>query len=90
MEKGHNAGGDVGTKLSGLQTGFKKELLVAVNLFIAVAQTFRQEFEENGPLIPGLSPMNAAERLKSINACFKIVSAIGRVLAKEKLYLACR
>ena len=71
MEKVHKAGGDVGTKLSGLQTGFKKELLVAVNLFIAVAQTFRQDFEENGPLIPGLSPMDAAERLKKYQRLFQ-------------------
>ena len=70
-KKVHKAGGDVSTKLSGLQTGFKKELLVAVNLFIAVAQTFRQEFEENGPLIPGLSPMDAAERLKKYQRLFQ-------------------
>jgi len=70
-KKVHKAGGDVSTKLSGLQTGFKKELLVAVKLFIADAQTFRQDFEENGPLIPGLSPMDAAERLKKYQRLFQ-------------------
>ena len=71
MEKIHKAFDDVGTKLSGLQTDFKKELLVAVILFIADAQTFLQDFEENGPLIQGVSPMDAAERFKKFQCLFQ-------------------
>jgi hypothetical protein len=42
-----------------------------VILFIADAQKFLQDFEENGPLIQGVSPMDAAERFKKFQCLFQ-------------------
>lgn len=56
-----------------LQVGFKRELIKEVRLFVADAQDFRQDWEANGPMVPGLDPMDAVDRLKKFQLMFEVL-----------------
>ena len=53
--------------------GFKRELIKEVRLFVADAQDFRQDWEANGPMVPGLDPMDAVDRLKKFQLMFEVL-----------------
>ena len=55
-----------------MQVGFKRELIKEVRLFVLDAQEFRQDWEANGPMVPGLDPMDAVDRLKKFQLMFEV------------------
>ncbi len=55
-----------------LQVGFKRTLLQDIKAFVADAAAFRQDWEANGPTLPGLSPMDAADRLRKYQQLFEV------------------
>ena len=55
-----------------VQVGFKRELIKEVRLFVLDAQEFRQDWEANGPMVPGLDPMDAVDRLKKFQLMFEV------------------
>ena len=63
---------DVNDKLIRLQSGFKKELLREVKNFGADVQAFRIDFEKNGPMVAGIAPLEAVDRLKHFQNLFDI------------------
>ena len=50
-------------KLRSMQTGFRKGLVRNVKMFNVDVIQFRNDFEANGPGVPGLPPLEANERL---------------------------
>lgn len=61
---------DVSEKLNRYQAKFKKELVKEVKLFVADAVSFRNDWETNGPITPGLDPMEAHDRLEKFQGYF--------------------
>ena len=51
-------------RLSKLQSGFKRELTRGVKAFITDVAMFRSDWETNGPMVTGITPQEAVERLK--------------------------
>ena len=62
----------VGENLQRLQAGFKRELLKQVKLFIVDAAEFRSDWDANGPMVPGVKPLDAVERLDQYKALFDV------------------
>ena len=56
------------------QVGFRKRLLSEVAGFTVDARSFRLDWEANGPMVPGLDPMAAQERLQKFQQTFEVVS----------------
>lgn len=54
------------------QVGFKKRLLSEVAGFAVDARSFRLDWEANGPMVPGLDPMAAQERLQKFQQTFEV------------------
>lgn len=54
------------------QVGFKRELIKEVKTFVVDAQAFRADWEINGPMVPGLDPMEAVDRLKKFQQLFEV------------------
>ena len=52
--------------------GFKKTLTKEVASFAQDAKSFRQDWQVNGPMVPGLAPLEAVERLKKFQAMFDV------------------
>lgn len=63
---------DVSDTLSRLQVGFKRDLISQVKVFVQDVVAFRADWEKNGPMVPGLSPMEAYERLRKFQQLFDI------------------
>lgn len=57
---------------NGLQVGFKKTLLQDVKAFVVDAVGFRQDWEANGPTVPGLDPTDASDRLRKFQQLFEV------------------
>ncbi|ETN06717.1 hypothetical protein PPTG_12758 [Phytophthora nicotianae INRA-310] len=55
---------EVTDNLSEVQGGFKKQLIKDVKDFQADVTVFRGDYEANGPMVSGLEPAEAVERLK--------------------------
>ena len=55
-----------------LQVGFKRTLLQDVKLFVVDAVAFRQDWDANGPTVPGLDPMDATDRLRKFQQLFEV------------------
>lgn len=55
-----------------MQVGFKRELIKEVKSFVVDAVNFRKDWEENGPMVPGLDPMDAVDRLKKFQQMFEV------------------
>ena len=53
------------------QAGFQKKLVENVAALVADARSFRIEWEAHGPMVPGLDPMQAVERLKKFQQPFE-------------------
>lgn len=54
------------------QAGFQKKLAADVGSFVADARSFRIEWEAHGPMVPGLDPMEAVDRLKKFQQPFEV------------------
>eukprot|EP00854_Cymbomonas_tetramitiformis_P002070 gene2070-2767_t len=63
---------DITDNLTCLQVGFKRELLKEVKVFITDVVAFRQNFDENGPMVEGLEPTEAVDRLKKFQQLFEV------------------
>ena len=57
-------------KLSKLQVNFKRDLVRSVKTFVGNVDTFRMEFDANGPMVEGIAPMEAVDRLKKYENLF--------------------
>ena len=55
---------EVSGAIAGLQAGFKKRLLTDLKTFVAEVTCFRAEYLAKGPMVEGISPDDAMERLK--------------------------
>lgn len=56
--------------LSRLQAGFKRDLTKSVKSFITDVSMFRSDWKTNGPMVPGIKPMDAYERLRKFESTF--------------------
>ena len=54
------------------QAGFKRGLIRDIRTFVEDVDHFRQDFLRNGPMVHGVEPMVAVERLKRFKEEFKI------------------
>jgi dynein heavy chain len=50
--------------LQGQQSTFKKDLILGVNHLVTDVQDFRKNFEINGPMVTGIEPKEALNRLR--------------------------
>ena len=55
-----------------MQVGFKRDLIKEGRTFVQDAQAFRRDWEANGPMVPGLDPMEAVDRLKKFQQMFEV------------------
>ena len=55
-----------------VQAGFQARLLSEVKAFKEDAAKFGADWEANGPMVPGLDPMAAEERLKKFQQLFEV------------------
>ena len=62
----------VSDNLSKLQVGFKRDLVREVKVFVVDAVAFREDWEKNGPAVPGLIPVQAVDRLKKFTQMFDV------------------
>ena len=58
-----------------MQVGFKRQLLLEVRAFVLDAMAFRQDWEANGPTVPGLDPLEATDRLRKFQQLFEVGGA---------------
>ena len=58
-------------KLKLLQPGYRSRLIRDVRDFEVEVKSFRNDFTENGPIVPGLDPDDAMERLKRFQRSFE-------------------
>eukprot|EP01028_Stygiella_incarcerata_P006636 TRINITY_DN270_c0_g1_i1.p1 TRINITY_DN270_c0_g1~~TRINITY_DN270_c0_g1_i1.p1 ORF type:complete len:4523 (-),score=1222.92 TRINITY_DN270_c0_g1_i1:192-13760(-) len=58
-------------KISGLQSGFKKDLITSVKQFKVDVIAFRNDYESNGPNVRGITPHEAMERLKKYQRLYE-------------------
>jgi len=59
-------------ELSKRQARFKRGLIRDIRLFVEDVYHFRQDFLKNGPMVQGIEPMVAVERLKRFKEEYKI------------------
>jgi len=50
--------------LQGQQANFKKDLIEGISVLVDDVQDFRKNFEKNGPMVPGIEPKEALNRLR--------------------------
>lgn len=55
-----------------LQGGFQKKLVADVAAFVQDVRSFRIEWEAYGPMVAGLDPMDAVERLQKFQQPFEV------------------
>ena len=68
----HKLSDGVSDKLASLQEGFKCDLVREVKTFVADAAAFRDDWETTGPMVHGLDPIDAADRLKKFQQLFEL------------------
>ena len=66
--------------LSAQQHDFKSDLLSNVRNFTTDVKNFREDYLKNGPMVEGIAPMEAVERLKRFNDEYEVRDR------KQKLY----
>jgi len=59
-----NLANDQNDQISRLQGGFKRDLVSQVERFAQEVLHFRDDFDSNGPMVKGIRPQEAMERLK--------------------------
>ena len=62
---------EVQDNLSRLQSGMQKRLVTSVKSFVNEVKTFGSEYSKKGPMVPGIKPRVAAERLKVFQKQFE-------------------
>ena len=62
--------GECSDQLTQLQGGYKMSLLKQVREFIADVAKSRESWEANGPMVEGLDPMDANNRLNQFKPIF--------------------
>eukprot|EP00741_Cyanophora_paradoxa_P017811 tig00021017_g17202.t1 len=62
---------DVSETLSQLQAGFKRDLVKSVKVFVTDVILFRNDYDANGPMVAGLAPNDAMERLRKFMALYE-------------------
>lgn len=60
------------------QAGFKRDLIREVRAFVADAQAFRRDWDASGPMVAGLDPMVAMDRLRKFQQMFEVRPGVGR------------
>jgi len=63
---------DVTEEIAGLQAGFRKNLLEDVKGFKQDVENFRKDFLKNGPMVKGIAPKDAQDRLRRFEDEFDI------------------
>jgi dynein heavy chain len=58
--------------LQGQQSNFKMTLVKGVTNLVADVKDFRKNFEQNGPMVPGIEPKEALNRLRLFNDEYSI------------------
>jgi len=58
--------------LQGQQAAFKKDLILGINHLVTDVQEFRKNFEINGPMVTGIEPKEALNRLRMFQDEFYI------------------
>ena len=58
------------SNLQNVQAGFKRDLTRSVKTFITDVAMFRSDWDTNGPMVPGIPPMEAVDRLKKFENSF--------------------
>ena len=58
-------------KLRSMQSGFRRGLVRNVKMFVVDVVQFRNDFEGNGPMVPGIAPMEANERLRKFQRLYE-------------------
>ena len=59
-------------EIAGLQGGFKKKLLADVKSFVVDVVNFRNDYLANGPMVKGISPVEAMDRLRRYTDEFEL------------------
>ena len=62
---------EVNAQLAELQTSFKRDLVRNVKTFVQDVTQFRLDFEANGPMVPGIAPADAVERLRKFQRLYE-------------------
>ena len=62
---------DLTTQLRNMQGGFRKGLMRNVKMFVVDVTQFRNDFEANGPMVPGIAPAEANERLRKFQRLYE-------------------
>ena len=75
-----NRAEEVKDEISSVQVDFKKQLVHDVRQFKKDVENFRQDYEKNGPMVSGISPQDAMDRLKRYEGEYDILAR------KKELY----
>lgn len=70
-EKLRRLAGDVADRLTELQGGYKLDLITHVREFVADVAKFRESWERDGPMVEGLDPMEANNKLNQFRPIFE-------------------
>ena len=62
---------EVNAQLADLQSGFKRDLVKNVKAFVTDVTQFRLDFERDGPMVPGIRPADAVERLRKFQRLYE-------------------
>lgn len=63
---------EVTDDIAKLQVGFKRKLLADVKVFVSDVVNFRNDYLANGPMVVGLTPQEAVERLRRSQEEFEL------------------
>lgn len=64
--------GDVADSLARLQAGFRRDLVKEVRAFVVDAKALRRDWDAAGPMVPGLDPLEAMDRLRKFQQMFEV------------------
>jgi hypothetical protein len=74
-------------EIARLQGGFKKKLLSDVKVFVADVVAFRNDYLANGPMVKGIAPQDAMERLRRYQDEFEL--RYRRYVWLHRVWLCC-
>ena len=73
------------SKLSHLQAGFRREVVRAVKSFSLEVMQFCNDFDMNGPMVAGLLPVEAQDRLKKYSTLFETKRETMKALQEREM-----
>ncbi|CAG9462434.1 unnamed protein product [Pedinophyceae sp. YPF-701] len=62
---------DINEKLTKQQAGLKRDLIAQVRAFLVDVAEFRKSWDREGPMVPGLEPMEANSKLQQFKPVFE-------------------